>query len=111
MPAICEHYIMHHLPADVHEKAQKLLDEGNGDEIVKLAPPEVVGRAYQIAFAFPTILMAVALAVFAAGKRTYAVEKREQPVTPEERSQRFESLMFFLSIFGLFVIYFMFQNL
>jgi dipeptide/tripeptide permease len=109
MPAIREHYIMNHLAAEAHAQAEKLLDEGNGDEIMKLASPEVVGRAYQVAFAFPTVLMTISLMVFAAGKRTYAVEKREHPVTPDERRQRFESLMFFLSIFGLFALYFFFD--
>jgi dipeptide/tripeptide permease len=109
MPAIREHYIMGNLGAEAHEKAQKLLDQGKGDEILALASPEVVGRAYQIAFAFPTALMAMSLLVFAAGKRTYAVEKREQALTPEERRQRFESLMFILSIYVLFALYFVFE--
>jgi POT family proton-dependent oligopeptide transporter len=54
--------------------------------------------------------MALSLVVFAAGKRTYADEKRAQPLTPDERRQRFESLLFILSIYGLFVLYFAFDQ-
>jgi dipeptide/tripeptide permease len=110
LPEIRERYIMGNLDADSQAKAVKLLEEGRGEEIAQLASPEVVGRAYQIAFAFPTVLMALSLIVFAAGKRTYAVEKRDQALTPEERRQRFESLMFILGIYGLFVLYFMFDQ-
>src|SRR4051794_40786601 len=84
MPEIRERYIMAHLTPEALAKAQKLIEEGKGEEILQLASPEVVGRAYQIAFAFPTALMALSLAVFAAGKRTYAVENLgKQELTPE----------------------------
>jgi dipeptide/tripeptide permease len=109
LPAIREHHIMGSLAGEAHEQAQKLLDEGKGEEILKLASPEAVGRAYQIAFAFPTILMALSLLVFAAGKRTYAIEKRDTALTPDERGQRFEGLMFILGIYGLFAAYFLFE--
>src|SRR2546428_508719 len=74
MPEIRERYIMAHLDAETLAKAKALIDEGKAEEVVQLASAEVVGRAYQIAFAFPTILMALSLGVFAAGKRTYADE-------------------------------------
>ncbi|HEY1376803.1 MAG TPA: hypothetical protein VGF55_08405, partial [Gemmataceae bacterium] len=110
LPAIREHHIMGSLAGEAREQAQRLLDEGKGEEILKLATPEAVGRAYQIAFAFPTVLMTLSLLVFAAGKRTYAVEKRDQALTPEERRQRFEGLMFILAIYGLFAVYFVFAS-
>src|SRR5436190_5201071 len=74
MPEIRERYITANLTPEALAKAKQLIEEGKGEEILQLASPEVVGRAYQIAFAFPTALMAFSLAVFAAGKRTYAVE-------------------------------------
>jgi dipeptide/tripeptide permease len=110
MPEIRDRYIMANLDPESQAKAEKLIEEGKGEEIVPLAPPEVVGRAYQIAFAFPTLLMALALGVFAAGKRTYAVEKRAQALTPEERRQRTEGLVFILGIYGLFILYFVFDQ-
>jgi len=111
MPEIRERYIMANLEPEALIQAKKLIEEGKGEEILQLASPEVVGRAYQIAFAFPTALMALALAVFAAGKRTYAVENRgKQEVTPEERRQRLEGLAFIFGIYGLFGLYFAFDQ-
>ena len=111
MPAIREHYIMAHLDTETLAKAKSLIDEGRGEEIVQLAPAEVVGHAYQLAFAFPTALMAVSLGVFAAGKRTYAKERvgKEEP-TAEERRQRTETLIFIFGIYGLFAAYFLFDQ-
>jgi dipeptide/tripeptide permease len=110
MPEIRERYIMANFDADTLAKAKALIEEGKGEEIVQLASAEVVGRAYQLAFAFPTALMALALIVFAAGKRTYADERvgRHEP-SPEERRQTLEGLMFILSIFALFALYFTFE--
>jgi dipeptide/tripeptide permease len=103
LPEIRERYILAHLDAEKLARAQALVAEGKGEEIMQLASPEVVGRAYQLAFAFPTALMALSLGVFAAGKRTYADERigQHQP-TPEERRQRLESLLFIFGIYGLF---------
>jgi len=107
MPEIRERYIMGNLDAETFAKAKTLIDEGKGEEIVQLASAEVVGRAYQLAFAFPTALMALALAVFAAGKRTYADERAgKQEPTTEERQQRRETLLFIFGIYGLFAGYF-----
>jgi dipeptide/tripeptide permease len=107
LPEIRERYIMSHLDAEAQARAKALIEEGKGEEIVQLASAEVVGHAYQLAFAFPTVLMALALTVFAAGKRTYAAE-REQ--TAEERRQGMDSLIFIFCIYGLFACYFIFDQ-
>ncbi len=112
MPEIRERYIMAHLDAATLAKAHALIAEGKAEEIVQLASPEAVGRAYQLAFAFPTVLMALSLGVFAAGKRTYADEragKRER--TAEERRQGVETLIFIFGIYSLFACYFAFDQL
>jgi dipeptide/tripeptide permease len=111
MPEIRERYIMASLDAETLARANVLVEQGRAEEIVQLASAEVVGRAYQLAFAFPTALMALALAVFAAGKRTYADEGvgKHEP-TAEERRQRRESLIFIFGIYGLFVCYFIFDQ-
>jgi dipeptide/tripeptide permease len=111
LPEIRERYIMAHLDAESLAKATALIEQGKGDEIIQLASAEVVGRAYQLAFACPTVLMALALAVFAAGKRTYADERagRQEP-TAEERRQGMESLIFIFGIYGLFACYFLFDQ-
>jgi dipeptide/tripeptide permease len=111
LPEIRERYIMAHLDAESLAKAKALIEQGKGEEIIQLASAEVVGRAYQLAFAFPTVLMALALAVFAAGKRTYADERAgRQAPTAEERRQGMESLIFIFGIYGLFACYFIFDQ-
>ncbi len=108
IPQIRQWYIYSHLDAVGLNQAQELIKSGKAEEITRLASPEVLGRAYQIAFAFPTILMALSLGVFALGKRTYADERTRQQ-TPEERRQGYEMLMFIGAIYGLFVLYFLFD--
>lgn len=65
---------------------------------------------YLAAFLFPAVLMVVALAIFAAGKRFYAVETVDRtPPTPAERASRwrvvgqvgglFALVMFFWAVF------------
>jgi dipeptide/tripeptide permease len=111
LPAIRESYIMSHLDAEALQEAQKLIADGKGEDVSRLASPEVLGRAYQLAFAFPTVLMALSLGVFAAGKRTYAREDYgRKDLTPEERRERLESLLFVLGIYGLFALYFAFDQ-
>ena len=57
---------------------------------------------YAIAFLFPAALMVIAFAIFALGKRFYAVEVISRtPLTPKERSQRWVVLG---RIVGLFVV-------
>ena len=109
LPLVRDRYILAHLDAAAIEKAKQLVEEG--EDISKLASPEVLGHAYQLAFAFPTVLMAISLAVFAAGKRTYADERvGRQNLTPDERGQRFAMLLFIFGIYGLFVLYFLFDQ-
>jgi dipeptide/tripeptide permease len=108
LPMVRDHYIMAHLDEATLEQAKQLADEG--EDISKLASPEVVGRAYQLAFAFPTALMTISLCVFAAGKRTYADERAARKnLTPDERRQGFEMLLFIFGIYGLFTLYFLFE--
>lgn len=112
MPAIREHHIMSNLSAQNQIEAQRLIDKGDRDEVYKLTTQDVVEEAYAIAFMFPTILMAISLLVFAAGKRTYALEKFDKrELTPEERQQRFYDTVFLMGIFGLFILYFALDQL
>src|SRR5262249_27607608 len=59
LPLVRDWYIMNHLDAQALQTAKQLVEEGKEGDISKLASPEVVGRAYQLAFAFPTGLMAL----------------------------------------------------
>jgi dipeptide/tripeptide permease len=63
--------------------------------------------AYQVAFQFPAWLMVISLAIFAAGKRFYAVEPKVAPkaLTPEERKQRFQVLATLFGIFAIMVLF------
>ena len=55
--------------------------------------------------------VAIWLAVFAAGKRTYADEKAaRQNRSPEERRQGIEMLLFIFGIYGLFALYLAFDQ-
>lgn len=109
LPQIRQWYIYSHLDPASLRQAQELVEAGKGEEIMRLASPEVLGRAYQIAFAFPTILMALSLGVFALGKRTYADERANRQ-SPEERRQGYEMLLFIGVIYGLFALYFVFDQ-
>ena len=61
---------------------------------------------YAAAFQFPAWLMVVSLAVFASGKRHYAVERLayEAP-TPEQKRERRATLGRLMGIFGLMVLF------
>ncbi|MFL5338997.1 MAG: hypothetical protein ACJ8F7_02425 [Gemmataceae bacterium] len=109
LPFVREWYIDNHLTPEIKAQMEALTAQGKADEAVKLIPAEVIGRAYQLAFAFPTVLMALSLGVFAAGKRTYADERGKRQ-TAEERRQGYETLMFILGIYGLFALYFAFDQ-
>jgi dipeptide/tripeptide permease len=66
-----------------------------GAFLSQIAMPEIRTRiSYSIAFLFPAALMVVAFAIFAAGKRFYALDTPgEYPVkTPEERRQQWQVL-------------------
>jgi dipeptide/tripeptide permease len=68
-----------------------------------------LGLAYKVAFQFPAWLMVLALGIFAAGKRHYAVEaiQRKTTLTPEERRQRWETLAALFGLFALLVFFWM----
>jgi POT family proton-dependent oligopeptide transporter len=74
-----------------------------GAALSSFAMPEIRSRwGYAIAFLFPAALMVVAFAIFAAGKRFYAVEViSRKTLTPEERALRWVVLG---RIFGLFLV-------
>jgi solute carrier family 15 oligopeptide transporter 1 len=111
LPWVREWYITNHLTAEIKAQMEALIAGDKADEAAKLIPAEVIGRAYQLAFAFPTVLMAISLGVFAAGKRTYADERaNRKEMTPEERRQSLGTLMFIGGIYGLFVLYFVFDQ-
>lgn len=79
-----------------------------GATISLLALPFVRDKAgYQVAFLVPAALMAMALAIFALGKKTYAVEKIEPPKrkTPEERAAQWKTLSGLFGVFGLMIFY------
>jgi POT family proton-dependent oligopeptide transporter len=63
--------------------------------------------AYKVAFQFPAWLMVAALAVFALGKRHYAVEviDRGHEATPEERAQRWQVLSTLFGVFTLIIFF------
>ncbi|HUB06886.1 MAG TPA: hypothetical protein VMB50_07795, partial [Myxococcales bacterium] len=72
--------------------------------------PHARSIAYQVALAFPTVLMVIALAVFAVGKRYYPVEKvTERPPKTEEQKKAERATLariggvFLLIIFWWFV--------
>ena len=73
-----------------------------GAAISSFAMPWIRDRwGYQIAFLFPAGLMAVALLIFASGKRFYAVEtiRRRDSISPEERHERLVVLRRILALF------------
>lgn len=78
-----------------------------GAAISQFAIPKIrTNYGYSIAFLFPAILMAVAFAIFAAGKRFYAIEKIERRhKTPEERALQWKVLGRILGLF-LLVMFF-----
>jgi POT family proton-dependent oligopeptide transporter len=61
---------------------------------------------YAVAFAIPSVLMAVALAFFALGKKHYAVEVIERrQVTPSEKAERRQVLARIFGIFAMIVLW------
>jgi POT family proton-dependent oligopeptide transporter len=78
-----------------------------GALLSQLAMPELRDHfGYAIAFQFPAWLMVVSLAVFAAGKRHYAVETTQyRALTPDERKLQWQTLGQLFGIFALIVLY------
>lgn len=79
-----------------------------GAFISLLALPLIRDKAgYQVAFLVPAAFMAVALTIFALGKKTYAIEKIEPPKrkTPEARAAQWKTLSGLFGVFGLMVFY------
>ena len=105
MPELRSYYIRNHLAPEVQSQAD--IAEANGEDISKFATDEVVQSAYAFAFLFPAWLMVVALIVFAAGKRFYALETpgKRQDTTPEQRKLQWQTLRRLFSIFALVVLF------
>jgi len=78
-----------------------------GALLATLALPELNRRlGFAAAFQFPTWLMVLALIIFAAGKRHYAVETIDRtPPSDEERHARWETLRRLYGIFGLMIFF------
>jgi POT family proton-dependent oligopeptide transporter len=104
LPLLRNHYILTHLEPSVRVQAELAAEKG--EDIAQFATAEILQSAYALAFAFPTILMAISLTVFAAGKRHYALEKPEHRVlTPEERHLQWQTLTRLFGIFALVVLW------
>ena len=104
LPAVRNHYIYAHLPPNLVEEARQLAEKG--EDIAKITPDDLLKSAYGIAFMVPALLMILSLAVFAAGKRFYALEKPERrELTPEERRVQRQTLARLFGIFGLVVLF------
>ncbi len=69
--------------------------------------PESLSLGYQVALAFPTILMAAALFVFAIGKKNYPVEKvtERPPKTPEQKKAEWATLARLAGVFTLIIFW------
>jgi POT family proton-dependent oligopeptide transporter len=94
LPEIRQRYILAHLEPGTLIQAQQLLQEGK--DISPIVPDDVLQAAYGIAFQFPAWLMVASLAIFAAGKRFYAVEKLETPTTPPQLKDYLLEAAFFV---------------
>jgi POT family proton-dependent oligopeptide transporter len=104
LPEIRNQYIKSHVTPE--ERAVLLEAEKRGDDIIPLAPNDIVRKANSVAFQFPAWLMVASLVLFAAGKRFYAVETFDhQPLTPEQQQLRWQTLTQLLGIFGLVVLF------
>lgn len=104
LPLIRKWYIQNNLPAELQAKAAEL--SASGGDISTLASQELLQSAYAVAFQFPAWLMVLSLAVFALGKRFYAVEKIEHhELTAEQRQLQWKTLGRLFGIFGLVVLF------
>src|SRR5262249_39539557 len=101
-----DRYIESHLTEEARAEFKAKTEAGEEVKLHDLATTEVVQDAYTFAFMFPAGLMVLALAVFAAGKRTYAVETQERhEPTPEERRLQWQTLWKLFGIFALVVLF------
>jgi len=104
LPEIRQRYMLANLGPVELAQAQELLQQGK--DITPVVPDDVVKAAYGVAFQFPAWLMVGSLAIFAAGKRFYAVEKLEHhALTPDERRLQWQTLLRLFGIFGLVVLF------
>ncbi len=104
LPVVRDQYIYDHLTSEARIEADEAAKRG--EDISKFATDEVKQTAYAYAFQFPAWLMVAALAIFAAGKRTYAMETPERHVlTPEERRLQWQTLWQLFGIFTLVVLF------
>jgi POT family proton-dependent oligopeptide transporter len=62
---------------------------------------------YRVAFLIPAVFMAVALVIFAIGKKHYAIEKigPAPPKTPEEKAEQWRTLVGLFGVFFLMVFF------
>ncbi len=71
-----------------------------------LLPWVSIQFGYPVAFAIPSVLMAVALAFFALGKKHYAVEViQRRQATPEEKAERRRVLARIFGIFAMIILW------
>ncbi|MFL5330676.1 MAG: hypothetical protein ACJ8C4_17380 [Gemmataceae bacterium] len=104
LPEIRNRYILSHVTPEVRVLAEAAAQRG--EDIVEFAPNDVVRAAYSVAFQFPAWLMVGALAVFAIGKPSYAVERVERhELTPEQRRLQWQTLGRLFGIFALVVLF------
>lgn len=104
LPELRNDYIMSHTSGEVHQTLEAA--QARGDDIVNIAPNDVVRAANSFAFQFPAWLMVGALVFFAAGKRFYALDKPEHhELTQEQRQLRWKTLSTLFGIFALVVLF------
>jgi POT family proton-dependent oligopeptide transporter len=104
MPEIRSQYIRAHLAPEVRAQAEVL--EAQGGDVSALATEDVIKKGYAVAFQLPAWMMVGALAVFALGKRYYAIEKPERrELTPEQRKLQWQTLGRLFGIFALVVLF------
>jgi len=104
LPEIRNQYIRTHVSPEVLMVLQEA--EARGDDILNIAPNEIVRAANSVAFQFPAWLMVGSLVLFAAGKRFYAKESFERhELTEEQKLLRWKTLTSLFGIFALVVIF------
>jgi proton-dependent oligopeptide transporter, POT family len=106
LPMVRDSYMYNHLTPEARVEVDALAKEGKEVDVSKFASDEVKQEAYAFAFQFPAWLMVAALIVFAAGKRTYALDMPERhELTPEERRLQWQTLWRLFGIFALVVLF------